>query len=450
MRGYSLRNRVLLTQTLVLVAFFAVTILALDQAFRHTAERAIRDRLEVQIYGLLAAAEQLDDGTLSLPDSLPDRRFENPSSGLYARVDDGEGEVLWRSPSAVGLDMVPPPDTRLGQLAFADHAWLGSGLFVAALAVDWEDLDGESRTFTFMVAEDQAGYHQQVARWRQQLLAWFGVAMAALTLVLMASLRFMLSPLQQVEEEIAEVERGERSALSEDLPEELRGVSSSLNTLVRNERLRLSRYRESLGNLAHSLKTPLAAMRAILRGEADEVERRHRLEAQVSRVDEIVGYQLRRAAAAGGTSLGHAASPIAPRATEVAAALERVYPACDIRLTVDETLAYRADQGDILEILGNLLENACKYGGGQVHLTVEADEDALLLSVDDDGPGIPRERFETMLERGRRLDERTSGQGIGLSVVAEIVTLYGGRLECAGSPQGGARIQVRLPGVARV
>ena len=447
----SLSARLLLAVSLLLLVFFGITIFLLDLAFRDAAERAIHDQLEVQLIVLLAAADVNDNGQLAMPEVLPEARFSTPGSGLYGEITDPAGARLWRSPSLVGSSLPESATLAPGRTAFERAATAsGEPVFTMAMLVNFDLAGSQTTPLVFTAAESLAPYRSEIARFRRQLFGWF----AALTVVLLgaqaALMRVLLQPLRRVEHEIAEVELGQRAELGRGYPAELRGVTANLNTLIAGDRARLDRYRHTLGNLAHSLKTPLAVMRSSLEQDAD----RALLGTQVERMNEIVGYQLQRAAAwGGGVTLGRAPIEVAAVVRKLVGALQKVYADKHVRYgeEIDASARFYGEEGDLMELAGNLLDNAFKWCNGRVTLRAAPLAEAatrragLQLIVEDDGPGIAQAQRERVLERGARADERTPGHGIGLAVVHDIVRLHGGALEIARSELGGARVEVRLP-----
>jgi two-component system sensor histidine kinase PhoQ len=236
-------------------------------------------------------------------------------------------------------------------------------------------------------------------------------------------------------------------------PRELAPLTESINALVDSERENLDRQRNTLADLAHSLKTPLAVLRTRLDSGAGEAELRDEIETQLRRMNDLVGYQLTRAAS-GGHKLFAAPVAIEPHAEQIVRGLEKIYAAkgtiCEF--DIDANARFHGEPGDLQELLGNLLENAFKWAGSRVLLTVRVGEEApnrragLRIAVDDDGPGIPPDRVAAVLQRGVRGDERVQGHGIGLAIVQDIVRSYRGELDVAPSPElGGTRFQVTLP-----
>jgi two-component system sensor histidine kinase PhoQ len=262
-----------------------------------------------------------------------------------------------------------------------------------------------------------------------------------------------LRPLRAVARDLALVERGESEQLSGDYPMELSALTRGLNDFIKSEREHLRRYRNTLGDLAHSLKTPLAVMRGLFENESDGQRLRDGGLEQVVRMDEIVAYQLARAAKSGHQTY---AAPLAilPHAEEIALMLEKVYArkGALAEFEVDARSMFHGDKGDLMELMGNLLDNAFKWCRGRVLLTAEplglpkARRPGLLLRVEDDGPGIPDDQVSEVLKRGVRGDERVQGHGIGLSIIGDIVSSYDGELKVGRSEQlGGAQFEVRLP-----
>ena len=448
----SLSARLLISVSLLLLFFFGVTIVVLDSAFREAGEQAQEDILDGQLMSLLAAAEPNIYGELQLPPDLPEPRFGNLESGLYGELRDDSGTPAWKSRSALGLDL--PYGTqptagshRFSRLTLAD----GTPLMALSLGVEWELPSGELKPYTFSVAESLDSYFAQLARFRRQLFGWFGAVALIMLFSISLLMRGLLRPLRQIEKEISDVEKGRRQELSTGFPSELQGVASNMNLLIGSERARAERYRNTLGNLAHSLKTPLAAIRAVLseqRGGSEST----RIEEQIERMNDIVRYQLRKPATLASESLGVAAVPVAQELQRLVDGLRKVYTEKNplITLAVADDIRFRGETGDLLELAGNLLDNACKWCKRRVELKVRAmngaaaDSGHMRITVADDGPGIPEAAAQVLLQRGMRLDESAPGHGIGLAVVKDIAASYGGEVSIATSALGGAEISVTI------
>ncbi len=301
MRGWrtlSLQARQLAAASLALVAFLGFTGYALDRAFVDTAQNALRERLADLANGYLSGSE-LDRGRAFIsPENPPDMRFMIPGSGLYASVR-GEG-LRWESASSLGRSLPPvefldPGQRRFeGPLRIIDARGMENSVYAYSIGVIWESA-GDFR-LTFSVYEDAAQIQDQVNIFRRALWGYLGLAAVLLVLVQVLVLRWSLLPLSNVERELARVRQGKSLRLSGWHPRELESVTESINSLIESERSHLERSRNTLSDLAHSLKTPLAVLRARLDAGASHEELRHEVSAQVQRMNEIVSYQLSRAA----------------------------------------------------------------------------------------------------------------------------------------------------------
>lgn len=453
----SLSTRLLATVSLLLVLFFGITIVVLDSVFRDSSAQAIRDRLDIQVLVLMAASEEQGNNRLIPAKQLLDTRYLGPNSGLYGQIAISNGDVIWTSPSLLGTSLPFVTKVAPGARAFGERIMSnGTRVLTLSVGLSWEFSDGQSQHIVYSVAESMEQYYEQLQRFRVRLFGGFAAMSLLLIVALAALFRNILKPLRRIEHEIEDIEAGELPALGTGYPRELVGVTENMNTLLRSERERMGRYRNTLGNLAHSLKTPLAVIRNLLSApELRHVPAAQQLDEQVSRMDDIVRYQLKRAAASAGMSLGTAPILMRDIVEPLRSTLQKVYferhVACDASITPVDC-AFLGDKGDLMELVGNLLDNAFKYCGERVTINVQAltvsgsRRDGVIITVEDDGPGISSDKRQHVLERGTRLDERAIGQGIGLSVVRELAELYRGTVEIDASALGGARIVVRLLG----
>ena len=444
----SLSARLLLAVSLLLLIFFGATIVVLDSAFREAGEQAEEDILDGQLIALLAAADPDENGELAMPLIMQEPRLGIIGSGLYAELRENGSERVWSSQSSLGVDVPfgPPPAPGppvFSRLSLAD----GTPLMALAISVEWELADGELRPYSFYVAESLDSFNAQIARFRRQLFSWFAAVAMIMLLAISVVLRGILRPLRQIEDEISEIEAGKRESLTEGLPTELDSVARNMNVLIGSERGRSDRYRQTLDNLAHSLKTPLAAIRAVLT-DSPAVDSNEKIESQIERMNDIVRYQLRKPAALVSDSLSVGKVDIESQLARLVDGMKKVYrdKHPDIRLTVNPGAEFRGDSGDFLELSGNLVDNACKWCKQLVGIDVDSlDGGGMLLAVSDDGPGIPEDAAGLLLQRGMRLDESAPGHGIGLAVVKDIAASHGGELAIDRSSFGGARISVSIP-----
>ncbi|MCZ6498953.1 MAG: ATP-binding protein [Gammaproteobacteria bacterium] len=441
-------RRLFLSSTMLLVVFLGAAGIILDTAFREAGNQALEDLLEVQILTMLGAVVEVAGPTLVMPDDLAEARFLSPGSGLYGEIVEPGGGRVWRSPSLLGsLDFggwLDPGESYTRRL----DAPNGQQLMALSMGIEWEFDNRESRQYRLTVAQDMESHLKQVTAFRKKLLTWFSGLTVLLLIAQALVLRRGLQPLRQVENEISAIETGERSELSSDYPRELTGVTANLNALITSERGRLKRYRDTLDNLAHSLKTPLAASTSLL--EEAESPDRDKLARQLARMRDIVDFQLKRASVTGVSGLGQEPIDVRSALHQLREALDKVYlhKGLEIELEITPGAKFFGSKDDLLEMMGNLMDNACKWANKKV--SVRADvlsgkkRPGLELGVEDDGPGIPVDKREDVLGKGVRGDERMPGQGIGLAVVREITELYSGRLTVTESGLGGARISLRF------
>lgn len=445
----SLHGRLLIAATLVLAGFLGTAGIALHKAFRDSAEAALRERLLGKVYALIAATDEDREGRMLLPTKLPDQRFYNLESGLYALVVEDTGQVHWRTPSLTGQ----AEDFLKLQLPgkFAWHYWNQEGhdLLVINFGIEWEDYQGKTTRYTFAVAADIAPLLQEIQGFKLALWSWLG----SLAFILLIAQRFILhwglNPLRIVAEDLKRIENGLTERLNGTYPIELRGLTDNINTLISNARTKQQRYRNSLDDLAHSLKTPLAIMRNATQDIKDIKIYSELIQEQTQRMDAIVQHQLRRAAAAGKDSFG-ISIPVAPVIERLIRSLIKVYKDKNISVNLDleAEIRFVGDEADLMEVMGNIIDNAFKYGRNRVQISANSlleqnyAKQIWILRIEDDGPGVDPKLMHKLMQRGLRLDESIPGQGIGLSVARDIVTLYGGRIEITPSTLGGACVLI--------
>ena len=439
----SLRTRLLLAASAVLLVFIALCGLGLEQAFRDTALTAEQDRLQGLVYALLGAAEADEGGKLALgPDAVPEPRLRRPDSGLEAAIFDESGKPLWQSQSASGAyPLVPPP--QIGQWQFMRTEEINPR-FEMTFAFRWIGLRHKPHLFTIVVLDDTSEYDDQLSLFRRRLWAWLAGAAVSLLVTLLLVLQWGVAPLRRLTGELRSVEAGLQPQIESPYPAEISPVTGALNAMIRSERSQIQRYRDALGDLAHSLKTPLAVLRGLTGAPAADAARTR--QEQLDRMQQIIDHQLARAAAAGRRTLSQPVA-IEPVVSKVEAAMRKVYGDKGLRFdaNVPPTLRARVDAGDLYELLGNTLDNAGKWAKQRVRCGASNSAGRLQLVIEDDGPGFPDDA-DRLLGRGVKADSRTPGQGLGLAAVAEIVRAYEGSIELTRSADlGGARVALTLP-----
>jgi len=433
----SINARTVIGAGLVLGIFLVLTGLALDRAFEKSALTAIQERLRGQLYLLIGETNVDQQGQISLPNESALVRLNQPDSGLYAWVYSHDKPV-WQSRSVISTEAFFKTRLPAGEEKFE---LLDEG-FAMAYGIEWQTNNGNI-PITLSLSEDTTLFSMQINGYRRTLWGWLGGMAILLLITQLLVLRWGLRPLRTVAHELTRIEQGQQEQLISKYPAELRGLTGNLNALLAHERAQQQRYRNALADLAHSLKTPLA----VLQGAMDDPDT---VREQAGRIQKSIDYQLQRAATAGRSGLN---SPILlrPVIETLTRALKKVYAdkRVQFKLRIPNDLTLRADEGDLTELFGNLLDNACKWCQHTVTCQAAMLKNQVEIVILDDGPGIPDDKIEHILLRGMRADEAVAGQGIGLAVVKEITQAYDGTLTLNNQTNGGMLIKVALPNNTR-
>lgn len=440
----SLNQRILFSATLVLLIFIVGIALTLDRAFYDSARLGVQDRLFAKLLMLMGDAEVEESGVLDVPTNLLDAEFGHVNSDTYAFIVNHTNTIAWRSTSSLNK-FVPAVDLlEKGKKQFAQIMIGGEPHFIYSYGVAWETPSGDY-PLTFIAITDTVLFEAQIERYREDLWGWLSVMAVLLLATQMGVLRWGLQPLRQVSAELAAIESGHQESLKGTYPSELKLLTDSINSLINHEHKQQKRYRNGLADLAHSLKTPLAVLQGSVNGEEDELSRRKMIHEQIERMDNIIQYQLRRAATAG-SSPGMGLIMLRPMVDRIVTTVEKAYRSKhpQIIIEIDDTIGLRIDEGDLMELLGNLIDNAFKWCRHSIRLTADYQQSQVAIQVKDDGPGIQSHEIARILERGVRADQSTPGHGIGLAIVRDIIQVYDGKLAIENNPDGGACITLRL------
>jgi two-component system sensor histidine kinase PhoQ len=439
-KTYSINQRTILATSVVLACFLGIVGWVLDIAFRDSAAQSVQQNLESTLYGLIAVAEVNTQQQLSIPNFLTDERLNRPGSGLYALITDTNNKPSWQSRSLLGESVPATAMAAVGQRLFR-HAQQDS-LFIYSAGIAWEIGEGRELDYTFNILTNQDSYLAQVQQFRQSLWGWLGLVAIGLLIIQILLLRWSLSPLRRVADDLVKVESGKQEQLGSDYPHELQGVTHNLNRLLGSRQHQLTRYRNALANLAHSLKTPLA----ILRGLDPQADNQQALHEQTSHMNRIIDYQLQRASTAAHTGLIHQ-TVLQPVIQRIVQSLEKVYVDRQLAIEIDiaGSLSLAVDENDLMELAGNLLDNAFKWSSRQIRVSADQDSREVRLMIDDDGKGIDSETAQRLFKRGARADMTVDGQGIGLAVSHEIISAYQGNIDIQSSDLGGTRVITTLP-----
>lgn len=436
MRSIQRRLGIGLAATLLLAGLILAqaSLWVFDRGLRAYLEGDLRDEAQ----GLLAALVRGPSG-LQLDERRLDPSFQRQFSGHYFRIDFSD-ERSWRSRSLWDRELLKPDATGM-------QAELGDGPQGQRLLIYRADYRRYGENLSISVAQD---YQPILQSFRHMQWVGLGLGGAALLLILIAqryTVRRALRPLEQVRQQIAQLQEGRRTDLDAEVPEELESLVAQINHLLAHTEDTLKRSRNALGNLGHALKTPLAVLISLAGREelAAHPALRASMREQLEQIEQRLSRELGRARLAGEVLPG-ARFDCAQELPGLFATLSMIH---DRGLSLDwqapPGLVLPRDREDLLELLGNLLDNACKWADQRVQLTVEEATDGYRLYVDDDGPGIDAERREAVLGRGTRLDEQVAGHGLGLDIVRDIIEAWNGRIELQDSPLGGLRVLVSLP-----
>lgn len=438
----SMLVRALVGSSLALLLILLIGLYVFEREAEHRAYSDQAERLRLHLYTLLAQAE-FGSG-LSMPVYLLDARYEEVGSGLMAWALDEGGDIAWMSTSmprplsAAILSSIEQMDRAPGEFSFLIDP--DAFLHLVHFRVLWDSPSGATRQTRFFVAESTHELLATLDHLRSQVRFIAAALFLAILIVQALVIVWSTRPLKKLARQIKDVEVGARSELSGKWPTELRPLSENLNILLRGEQNRRDRIRKTLGDLAHSLKTPLAVLKGL---QTQDPSLAMELQEQVNRMDEMVQWQLQRAV--GGARNILSKTPVAPVVGRLRATLLRVYADRDITIDIDVgDLTVRTDERDLLELLGNVMDNACKYCRSRVAVVAKTEAAEKVIFISDDGDGVSPDLRSLLMERGERADRRQPGQGLGLALTVDIVSSYGGRVEITESDLGGAKVALWL------
>ncbi len=429
--------------SILMLVFFSITAAILDSAFGNALKAAEQEKLQLHILSLISSAEQ-QGNRLDIPAYQQEPRFNETSSGLYGYVLNRAGVELWRSRSALTISPNSARPQRPGRSTFEiDNSFVGLEFFVATYGTV-EESDGKDFRYTFVVMEDSIAYVNAISSYRTELWLW----LAVVAILLLGTQHVLLSrglrPLHDLAQELKDIEQGNIDSLSGNYPRELSRLTGNLNRLIDSERKQRTRYHQRMGDLAHSLKTPLAVLSNAANEPTHDLTTIVREQSQ--RMNQIVRYQLQRAVVSQQVT-GITRVNILEHTLQIKNALDKVYRdkavMCEIR--INQHSHFQGDQADLLEMLGNLMDNAYKYGAGEVKVSVVEDEQQLQLIIEDNGVGIEESARAQISQRGARLDTQEQGQGIGMAVVVDVIKGYQGSMTIEDSDMLGAKFTIAFP-----
>ncbi|MBT6095610.1 MAG: ATP-binding protein [Rhodospirillaceae bacterium] len=445
-RCNSISIRLVAGAMLWLAIALAVTFFLLTGLFRNTVTKNFDTGQLDHIDELLSLTQIAPDGSPSLKRHPVDPRYVKLHSGWYWSISSGD---KWheqsRSLGSNRLTTAPAAYTITGDITA--YRVIGPGNIEIRVVNKAVTLPGTDRMATVLLAGPTSAIETAVQEFNGTLLISLLVLGCGLLFAVAFQVHFGLGPLRSIQRALAEVRTGRAARLGGNLPLELAPLASELNALLDHNEQSIERTRTQVGNLAHSLKTPIAVLKNA--SEKFDGERGDVIREQVSLMSESVSHHLARARVAGTAQVIGARTPVRPVVEGLQHTLAKIYADNRFEIDVDiaGNIAFRGERQDLEEMLGNLMENACKWGRQRISVRGVDDGENLLIEVADDGPGICPQNRRKVLGRGQRLDETTPGSGLGLPIVRDIAQLYGGVLDLAESSLGGVSARLHLPKV---
>jgi signal transduction histidine kinase len=451
MRANSLALRLFLSATAWTVVFLVATGIILSSIYHDAQERSFDRRLDVSLRTLIAdvaAPDPSSSGTLTLGEPL----FELPLSGWYWQITPLDGS---KTESRGSRSLW---DTKLPRLRDEDVTTSADGIR-HGYAVDPEEqrlrviervVDlGDDGRYLIAVAGETSALEDEIRAFDRALMTTFGSLAAVLLVITMFQVRFGLAPLKRISNALAAIRAGTAERLEGDFPIEIAPLAREANALIDANREIVERARTHVGNLAHALKTPLSVIVNEAAGRDDPLAAKVTEQANVMR-DQITRH-LERARLAAGLRVVGSVTSVVPIVATLIRAMEKIHQARGIAIDLDAPadVRFRGERQDLEEMVGNLVDNACKWAQMRVNIEVVAEprdgQPSTRIVIDDDGPGLNPAQRDLVARRGRRLDETKPGSGLGLSIVLELVALYGGSLQLGNAPIGGLRAELVLP-----
>jgi signal transduction histidine kinase len=415
--------------------------LALDRVLTNAVTNNFDDGLEYVLTAMISSAEVGPEGEVLFNRPLADQRFLEPASGLYHQVsgpdhEDWRSRSLWDRAINVTPEMKAHPGQGIDSNQFADEP--------LRVMVRTVILPGSNTRWSFIVAQAREGLDAQIHSLRATLFNSFLALGVGLILLAALQVFFGLRPLRRIRREIARMRAGEKSRVTEPLPREVLPLVEELNALLAHNEQQAEEARTHAGNLAHALKTPLTVVMNAATAHAPDLS--ETVMRETSTMRRQIDHHLARARALGRRGAAQSRTEVWPSLEAVERAVERLYPDTRVDRDGTHTAVVRVERQDLDELLGNLVENAAKYGGGSVFVTVEREGNWVNILVEDDGKGIPEADRERIFDRGARLDSGKPGTGLGLAIVRDVAEIYGGSVALDESEDlGGLLVRLRLP-----
>ncbi|RWE57244.1 MAG: histidine kinase [Mesorhizobium sp.] len=448
----SLAFRVIAFSTVWAILTLIVIFTLITTLYRQASERGFDSLLSAHLFNLIGSVGVSEGGSLTGAPDLGDLRFSEPNSGWYWSVEPAsEGVRGELHSSSMTKAILSPSVAEVPFNASFQRSYATEGIDGEELEVFESEfvLDAKNRAARFRVMGNQTELEQEIGAFQRRLLTYlslFGVGMIAINAI---AILLGLQPLRRVRNALAMVREGTAQRLDGRFPAEIEPLANETNALIENNKRIVERSRTQVGNLAHSLKTPLAVL--INEGRALGGAKGQLIAEQAASMQKQVDHYLQRARVAAQRDSVVYRTPVAPLVQRMVRVLQKLNPQTALSLSLPAVdIVFAGEREDLEELLGNLLDNAMKWAKSAVAVSVapisgkEGAGSLFEISIEDDGPGIPEDKAREALKRGRRLDETKPGTGLGLAIVADLVNEYGGVLALERSSMGGLKAVVRL------
>jgi len=414
---------------------------ALSALFGDAVRNSFDARLAVLLEGVVAGTTLREDGRLDLSLQLGEPRFDQPFSGWYWQISDGEQPIRRSSSLWAQALVLPHPDEE--ELVLSDVQ--GPSEQTLRVLIRPILLPGRETPFWYAVAGDESELRGPKDRFDSLLALALGILFAGVLAAILIQVRFGLQPLFRIQNALSAIRSGDSRRLEGTYPSEIQPLAHELNALIDHSETLIERAQTHVGNLAHGLKTPLSVLANEARGNAspfgDLVDR------QTNLMRQQVDHHLSRARAAATSNILGAKSEVLPVLNDMQRTLTRIYAqrSIEVEVACPDALRFRGARHDLEEMLGNLMDNACKWANSRVRVDARRADEKVVLVIEDDGEGVPPSKRDEVLKRGHRLDESVPGTGLGLSIVVDLVSLYGGSLAFGDAELGGLSATLTLP-----
>ncbi len=423
-----------------------ITGFLLSNLYKQSVERSFDERLNVYLKILVAAQAEAEDPMRMVPPTLTEPNFDLVLSGWYWQVSKNTGELVAASRSlfAETLPEVDLSKRQVDELGIASFYAKGPGGYTLRIVARDISMEGEDPV-VISVAGNASDIEQNVAQFRQRVFLTLAALGLILALSTFAQVKWGLRPLTHIVKGLNDIREGRSDDLKGSFPKEVEPLVGELNALIIFNKKVVERARTHVGNLAHALKTPIS----VLKNEASDYKTplSQKIIEQTNAMQRQVNYHLDRAQIIARSGVLSTAYPVRPIIEGLGRAMSKIYRDKNIQLTIniDAETRFSGEKQDLEQVLGNLMDNACKWANEKVFISGKSENDYLIFDIEDDGPGLSKSEQQKAIKRGERLDEQKPGSGLGLSIVRDLMQAYDGEFIMSRSDSGGLKVMLKFP-----